>query len=140
MSQENVELVETLWDAFQRGGIDTMRGVCHANIVIVQPSELPDPKTYVGHEGVKEVVEDWPKEWDDFQLEVLEIIDAGDSQVVSVTRHRGRGVVSGVEVDTIIAYVLTITDGKFARIDMFVSRDQALEAARLSNSPREESN
>jgi ketosteroid isomerase-like protein len=132
MSEENVELVETLWDAFQRGDIDTMRGASRSDVVIVQPSELPDSKTYVGHEGVKEAVEDWPKQWDDFRFEVLEIIDISDSQVVSVTRHHGRGAVSGIEVNTIIAYIHTITDGKVARIDMFMSREQALEAAGLS--------
>ena len=132
MSQEHVELVETLWDAFQRGDIDTLRGASRSDIVIVQPSELPDAKTYVGHEGVKEAVEDWPKQWDDFRFEVLEISDVSETQVVSVTRHRGRGAVSGIEVNAIIAYVLTITDGKFARIDMFVSREQALEAVGLS--------
>jgi ketosteroid isomerase-like protein len=132
MSRENVELVETLWDAFQRGDIDTMRGASRSDVVIVQPSELPDSKTYVGHEGVKEAVEDWPKQWDDFRFEVLEIIDISDSRVVSVTRHHGRGAVSGIEVNTIIAYIHAITDGKVARIDMFMSREQALEAAGLS--------
>lgn len=129
-------MVEKMWDAFQRGDVDAMRGVSHEDIVIVQPPELPDSRSYVGHEGVQEAVGDWPRQWEDFRLDVLESIDVGKGKVVSVTRHRGRGAASGIEVDAIIAYLLTITDDKVERIEMFTSKAQALEAAGLSGSAR----
>jgi ketosteroid isomerase-like protein len=132
MSKENLELVEVLWDAFQRGDVGALRGAAHPDIVIVQPSELPDSKTYLGHEGVKEAVEDWPTQWDEFRFEVLETIEVSDSRIVSVTRHHGRGAASGIEVEATIGYVLEIADGKFARVEMFASREQALEAAARS--------
>ncbi|MDX6588176.1 MAG: SnoaL-like domain [Solirubrobacterales bacterium] len=129
MSQENVELVGGGWAAFQRGDVAAMRADCHPDVLIVQPPEVPDTKTYSGLAGVKEAVEDWPKQWDDFQFEVLELIDFNDTQVVSVTRHRGRGAMSGIEMDAIVAYVHTIREGKLMQLDMFFSKEQALEAA-----------
>lgn len=51
----------------------------------------------------------------------------------SVTRHRGRGRESGIEVDFEIFYVQRDRDGKLARPEMFLNRKQALEAA----APRE---
>ena len=132
MSQENVELVEGTWAAFQRGDVAAMRATCHPDVLIVQPPEVPDTKTYSGLAGVKEAVEDWPKQWDDFQFEVLELIDVSDTQLVSVTRHRGHGAMSGIEVDAIVAYVHTIRDGKLTRLDMFFSKEQALEATGLT--------
>jgi ketosteroid isomerase-like protein len=132
MSQENVEPVEGTWAAFQRGDVAAMRATCHPDVLIVQPPEVPDTKAYSGLAGVKEAVEDWPKQWDDFQFEVLELIDVSDTQLVSVTRHRGHGTMSGIEVDTIVAYVHTIRDGKLTRLDMFFSKEQAFEAAGLS--------
>jgi ketosteroid isomerase-like protein len=128
MSQENVELVETTWSAFQRGDVGFMRQTCRPDVVIAQPPEVPDTKTYTGHDGVKEAVEDWPKQWEDFRFEVLEIIDVSKSQVVSVTRHHGRGASSGIKMDAIVAYVHTISGGKLARLEMFFSKEQALEA------------
>jgi ketosteroid isomerase-like protein len=135
MSQENVEMVGDGWAAFQRGDVAAMRVNCHPDVLIVQPPEVPDTKTYSGLAGVKEAVEDWPNEWDDFQFDVLELIDVSDNEVVSVTRHRGRGAKSGIEMDAIVAYVHTIRDGKLTRLDMFFSKEQALEAAGL-RSPR----
>jgi ketosteroid isomerase-like protein len=132
MSQENVELVETTWSAFQRGDVAFMRQTCRPDVVIVQPPEVPDTKTYSGLDGVREAVEDWPKQWEDFRFEVLEIIDVSDSQVVSVTRHHGRGTASGIQMDAIVAYVHTMTDGKLARLDMFFSKEQAVKATGLS--------
>ena len=132
MSQENIELVGGTWAAFQRGDVGTMRESCHPDVLIVQPPEVPDTRTYSGLAGVKEAVEDWPNEWEDFQFEVLELIDVSDTRLVSVTRHRGRGAMSGIEMDTIVAYVHTIRDGKLMRLDMFFTKEQALEAAGLS--------
>jgi ketosteroid isomerase-like protein len=57
------------------------------------------------------------------------IIDAGDDVVVSVTRHRGRGRESGLEMDFEVFYVQRVRQGKLSRLEMFFSREQALEAA-----------
>jgi ketosteroid isomerase-like protein len=135
MSQENMELVAGGWAAFQRGDVEAMRADCHPDVLIVQPPEVPDTKTYSGLAGVKEAIEDWPNEWDDFQFEVLELIDVSNTQLVSVTRHRGHGAMSGIEMDAIVAYVHTIRNGKLTRLDMFFSREQALEAAGLAEGP-----
>ena len=72
-------------------------------------------------------MEDWPNQWEDFRLDLLEIIEIGDDVAVSVTRHRGRG--SGIEMDFEVFYVHQGRDGKLARMEMFFSREQAHEAA-----------
>lgn len=124
-----MDRIAATWEAFQRGDVGAMRRECLPDVVIVQPPEVPDTKTYFGLEGVKEAVEDWPQQWESFRFEVLEIIDVSDSVVVSVTRHHGRGAASGIEMNTIVAYVHTMVDGKLARLDMFFSKEQALAAA-----------
>jgi ketosteroid isomerase-like protein len=77
-------------------------------------------------------LEDWPKQWEDFRLDLEELIDFGDHVVVSVTRHHGRGRESGIEMDFQVFYVHRLRDGKLIRMEMFFSREQALEAANLS--------
>ena len=49
-------------------------------------------------------MEDWPNQWEDFRMDLIEILDAGDEVAVSVTRHRGRGRES-VEMDFEVFYV-----------------------------------
>ena len=74
---------------------------------------------------------DWPTQWEDFRMDLVEIIDAGDDAVVSVTRHRGRGRESGIEMDFEVFYVHRLRHGRLARLEMFFSREQALEAGGL---------
>ena len=65
-------------------------------------------------------------------MDLVDIIDAGDEVAVSVTRHRGRGRESGIEMDFLVFYVQRGRDGKLARMEMFFSREHALEPAGLS--------
>ena len=60
-----------------------------------------------------------------------EFIDAGDRVLVTV-RHRGRGRESGIEVDSSFYLVYSLRNGKVARSDEYADRDDALEAAGLS--------
>ncbi len=135
MSQENVELVELGFDAFQRGDVEAMREGSHADVVIVQPPEVPDAKSYEGHAGIAAAFEDWPSQWEDFRFELLEVIDVSDTTLVAVTRQRGRGAHSGIEMDITVAFVNTMRDGKLARMEMFFNRAQALEAAGVPEPP-----
>lgn len=45
------------------------------------PPILPDPATYRGHEGVKQFFETWNETFDDFEVYIEELIDAGDQVV-----------------------------------------------------------
>ena len=81
---------------------------------------------------MREAMADWPSQWEDFRMELVEVLDAGADVYVSTTRHRGHGRESGIEMDFNVFYVHRLRDGKLARLEMFFSREQALEAAGLS--------
>ena len=132
MSQENVEVVQAAFDAFSRGEIDAVLGLCDEHIVITQAPEVPgaSPHQY-GHAGVLEAFTIWPEQWDDFRVEVERVIAHPGEHVVVATRQRGRGKRSGVEVDAEFTFVFTVRSGKIAEWQIFVRQDQALEAAGL---------
>jgi ketosteroid isomerase-like protein len=129
-SEEWAELVRRGFDALQQGELDLFDEMSTPDLVLIQPPEVPDAKTYEGRGAVREAMEDWPNQWEDFRLDLLEIVEIGDDVAVSVTRHRGRGSGSGIEMDFEVFYVHQGRDGKLARMEMFFSREQALEAAR----------
>ncbi len=132
MSQEWVDLVRLGFEAIERGDLAVFDGMTTDDLVLVQPPEVPDAKTYEGRSALADSMEDWPNQWEDFRMDLVEIIDAGDEVAVSVTRHRGRGRESGIEMDFEVFYVQRGRDGKLARVEMFFSREQALEAAGVS--------
>ncbi len=132
MSKENVEVVKLGFEAFQRGDWERLQEMSHEDLVMVQPPEVPDSKTYRGPNAWSDTGADWPSQWEDFSLDLVEVIDVDDERVVGVTRHHGRGAESGIEMDFTVAYLCTLRDSKLARMEGFYSREQALEAAGLA--------
>jgi len=64
-------------------------------------------------------------------LEPQEFIDAGDRVVVPL-QFGGEARYTGIEVKFAVVHVVTIRDGKVARLDIYMTRAEALEAAGLS--------
>ena len=131
MSEENVELVRLGFEAIARGDLALVEEFTESDAVMVQPPEVPDAKTYEGRGAIREAMQDWPTQWEDFRMDLVELIDAGDDVVVSVTRHRGRGRESGIEMDFEVFYVHRLRHGRLARLEMFFSREQAFQAGGL---------
>jgi ketosteroid isomerase-like protein len=65
------------------------------------------------------------------QIEMSEFRDLGDG-LVATGRTRTRGKASGVEMKTPLAFVTEIRNGKTISIRAYLDRDEALEAAALS--------
>jgi ketosteroid isomerase-like protein len=132
MSQENVELARRAFEAYSRGDIDGAVSDFAPDCRYTSAGLIPDrtgvfrgPEEYKGFIG-------WVRsEFDDVQSEVDELIDAGDQVVVGSTL-RGRGKQSGAQAKFTFWQVWTVQNGKFVRGQGFASRDEALEAAGLS--------
>ena len=132
MSKENVDVVRTAFDAFTRGDTEAVLQLCAKDIVITQAPEVPgvSPRQY-GHSGVLEAFAIWPEQWDEYRVESVRVVaDPGDYVIVA-SQSRGRGKQSGVEVDMEFTFLFAVREGKIAEWQIFVSEDQALEAAGL---------
>jgi ketosteroid isomerase-like protein len=128
MSKENVEVVQSTFDAWERGDTDAILQVCHEDIEVVQPAEFPgvEPVQY-GHAGVLEAFALWPGYWDDFQVQLLRMFDRGD-QVVVTTEQSGRSKDTGIEVATQFTFLFTLSERKITEWRMFLREEEALEA------------
>jgi ketosteroid isomerase-like protein len=83
-----------------------------------------------GHEGYLRVWKSAIEVMDDFKFEPEEVIDLGDRLFVAA-RQTGRGTSSGIPVDQSIFQVFTLRRGLAIRLQDFVDRAQAFEAAGL---------
>jgi ketosteroid isomerase-like protein len=133
MSQENVAVVEAALTAYARGGIDALAeywtdDIDHRAI----EGALDDPGPMQGKEAVRAYYQDWADTFDQLTVEPIEMIDAGEDQVVSVSQLRGRAKQSGIETNLTYAVLTTIRDGKIARGREYWTKEQALKAAGLS--------
>ena len=129
MSQENVEIVREVWDAYSRGDYDRIAGFHDPHIVVVT---LEDGALH-GNDDVLANYKRWNEAWERAETTLEEVIGHGDRVFVTVRFH-GRGRASGIEVETSFHEVYTLRDGKVLRIHEYEHRADALAAAGLSES------
>jgi ketosteroid isomerase-like protein len=129
MSQENVEVVRRMWEAFL--GDDPLRGLslCDPDIEW-DGTNLPDGKIARGPAAIVDHLMRWAEMWDDWTMEAERFIDAGGDQVVLVFRETGRSE-SGLQMDERHAELYTVRDGKVVHRKGFSGPAEALEAAGL---------
>ena len=130
MSEENVEVVRGVFEAYLAGDA-TGALAAYDRTIEFDVTFRPDGGVYRGHDGVVKAMRDGAAAWDFWQFEVEEIIDAGD-RVVVVIQEAGRGKGSRVQIKQTTFHVCTLRDGKIAHQKGFMDRNEALEAAGLS--------
>jgi ketosteroid isomerase-like protein len=132
MSQENVQLVQAAFQAFEDGDMEAVLRLCDENIQITQAAELVGAsQTQHGHAGVIEAFAIWPDLWDDYHVEILRMADVGDAVMVT-TINRGRGKDSGVPVEMPFSFVFSIRAGRIVEWRLFMREEQALRAVGLA--------
>jgi uncharacterized protein len=130
MSPEDLAAVKSAYEAFGRGDMDALEKLLHPDIEWRTTPEVPFLGTYKGLEEFQRGMNEWTESFDDLTTEVEEMIDAGEHALVFHRMH-GRGRDSGAEVDLTIWQVVSVRDGKLARMHDFMDRAEALAAAQL---------
>jgi ketosteroid isomerase-like protein len=125
---EKIELVREGLAAFTRGEFERLAEFVQPDMVSFRASPLPGPQTYHGAAGVLEMYDDWTAEFEDFEMEFVEFAEVGDRVVVEMVQ-RATGKASGLTVEAPFWMVYTLRQGKISRLDVYNSREQALEAA-----------
>src|SRR5215217_2370552 len=126
MSQENVEVVARLVDAWNQANVEAMLALFE---VIFSP-EVPEPGPFHGHTELREWAEGFLAAWESHHAEVVELIEA-DHSIVAILHLIGRGSGSGIEMDETDAHVFTFSDAKVTRWRDYSDRSEALEAVGL---------
>ena len=127
MSQENIERIKAGFDAHNRGNIDALVEVYDPDVVF----ETLLLGTHHGNEAIRLIYEENQKTLAGYDVVPVELIDAGD-KVVAVAQAVGAGPVSEIAVDDQFAFVFTFKGERVVREQAFRNREEALEAAGLS--------
>ncbi len=159
MSQENVELVRRLYPGpvdvavalsdpqiFEAMRIE-IEPLMHSDFETVgdprnlfrlggRDVELPEGSfsrlNARGIDGFVAVFRDWLSAWESWIATPIEFIDVDERRVLVTLDVRARSKTHQVEVPIESANLLTLRDGKIARVELFMRRAEALEAAGLS--------
>jgi ketosteroid isomerase-like protein len=132
MSEENVEIVRSGFEAYSRGDMDRAVADFAPDCRYTASGAIPGRTgVFHGPEGYMQFMDWLRSEFEDAHVDVDELIDAGDT-VIAGSTIRGRGKHSGVEASWVVWQVWTVRNGKIVRGQGFTSRTEALEAAGLS--------
>jgi len=132
MSQENVEVVRRMVQAFADEGLDAYVELWDPDIDWrAAEGAIDDVGEMHGPVAVRRYIQDWIDTFDDFGVVVEELRDVGDDRVLAIQRLKGRAKLSGTETNLRFAVVCTVRDGKVVRGREYLRVEDALEAVGL---------
>jgi ketosteroid isomerase-like protein len=84
---------------------------------------------YRGYDGMRNFWRETWDAWEEFAIEVEEVIEVGSDRLVTPTTVRARGKGSGVDVEARGAMIWTLQNGTIRSGRFFQTREEALKAA-----------
>lgn len=141
MSQENVGILR---DGLEAAAVEGMRldglddeavdrvvEVLHPEVEFREDPKFPEGRVYHGRDAVRTYFKRFSSEFQPFWWEAEDVIDVDDDRVLLLVRVRGRGRGSGAKFDTRGGWLFTLSNGMAVRVDAYLDRREALDAAGL---------
>jgi ketosteroid isomerase-like protein len=133
MPEENVETVREQVDALAQGDLERWLEGFDEEVEFRLPPEWPDEDVGRGREAALASMKSTLELAQSIDIEVIDVteLDSPD-RLLLATRIAATGAGSGVPVEFDRYDVMTMRNGKVWRDEIFLDREQALEAAGLS--------
>jgi ketosteroid isomerase-like protein len=133
MSQENVEIVLRSTDAYNRRDLDGMlESWAQDGVWDWSNARSFDAGVYRGHSEIRAFLEGFLAAWDEVRFNIVdgpEEVEEGLLITENVAYLRGR---DGIEVKARSAHLITIRNGEQTSLTLYQTKQDALEAAGLS--------
>ena len=133
MTLQDIEIVRGLLEAYAGGDVEEMLKYVDPEVelhsAIVGGAEA---NVFQGHDGFRRWHAESSASFGELRTELTEYRDLGD-RVLGFGHISARGRESGVEIDSPTGWVFTVRNGKVVRAEGFLSREDALAAAGLSD-------
>lgn len=136
MSHENLERVRRIFDAFARNDFRTALQDVRMEVRTHRIAPLPEPKSYQGPAGMLMAWGEWTAPFEELELAVGELIEAGES-VVAEIRQSGRRKDDGTLVEEQFWFVCTFFEGALVQWDMLATKRQALKGVDIRDATSE---
>jgi ketosteroid isomerase-like protein len=120
--------------AINSGDLERALAFLDPEIEVVSSGAFLDPgAVYRRHEGVREFLGMVADAFEEFTYEVVELIEADEHRVLAMLRVNARGKESGLAVAMDVAHLWTLSGDKAVRLEAFVDRESARNAAGLAS-------
>jgi ketosteroid isomerase-like protein len=130
MSDAALEIVRQSAERWNAGDFEGMYELYAEDLVVVTGEHWPEANLVMeGKDAFRESTREWLDVWQSVELETDHVEAFGD-RVVARGQWRSTGRASGVAGTMPIHMVLTVRDGKIARLEWYPDHERAVAAAR----------
>jgi ketosteroid isomerase-like protein len=133
MSEENVKALRAQVDALNRGDLDAWLEGFDPEVEFREPPEWPGGEVGRGREAALTTMRRAIEDAEDLNIEIEGIEELDTPDRLFLTTHvtaRGKG--SGIPIEFNRYDVIKMRDGKILDSEIYLNREEALEAAGLS--------
>lgn len=127
----NLEIVKSLYTAIVSRDPDTILKIFNPNIEWIQNEGFPGGGKHVGADAVlNDVFAKFRQEWEIWQVNVEEWLDAGDT-IVALGEYRGVYKSTGKSTTAAFAHVYKLKSGRIVRFQQYTDTLKVAEAMQL---------
>ena len=130
MSEENVEMIRSIYEPLNRGDWEAVFRDAHPKFELTT-QRGPTAGTYRGQEAVQRQIQELFGPFEAWTMEPEELFEAAD-QVVAFVKVRSRPKGTSADMEVRNGHLWTILDGTIRSLRTFPVREEALKAAGLS--------
>ena len=120
-----MEAIERGYAALNRGDLSVVLELLDPDIEWHEPGPSLEAGTHRGRDGFERFFCGWLESFEGFRVEPERVVQRGD-QLVVVVRQTGAGRSSGVQVETRLAHVWTVANGKAVRWEAVAEPEEVL--------------
>jgi ketosteroid isomerase-like protein len=132
---ENVEVVgrclEAIGEAQVSGAWGPVLAELDPEVEMDDFDTVIDTEHYLGHDGFLKWMSTWNESWDSWRLDDVEVLPAGESDVIAQFVMFATGAGSGMELERPDAVTFKLREGKIVEIAYYNDQNQAREALGL---------
>jgi ketosteroid isomerase-like protein len=118
MASANLDLVRSIYADWERGDFSSVEWA-HPEIGYVI-ADGPSPGRWNGLAGLAEGARSWMGAWEEFRIEAEEFRELDSERVLVLTRARGRGKTSGLEVGRIAGQAADVFSIRESKVTKYV--------------------
>ena len=128
MPSERLHIARRGIEAYNSGDFQAVVELLDEDIEAVVPDGMANAGTYYGHQGFRRMTKDWEEAWEEFRVDIEDLIEEGDAVIAPVMqRARGRG--SGVETQMHAVHLMRFRRGRMYRWRLCETLDEAEQHA-----------
>jgi uncharacterized protein len=125
VGEANVGALRRGYAALNRGDLSVVLDLLDPDIEWHEPATSLEAGTHRGRDSFERFLRGWLESFDGFRVEPERVIERGDELVV-VVHQTGMGRSSGLPIETRLAHVWTVADGKAVRWEAVPDHEAAV--------------